>query len=1101
MRLVGAAQAENIHLSVIDIFKQPKLSELAAKCTPKSLEAEQPIEPFSLLPQADLLIEELAEHCQVPREVIQDAYPTSALQEAFVTLSLKQPGAYVAQHILALSSTIDMRKLKSAWESAVREMELLRTRIVHTASGSFVQVVLSEDPIEWHEFSTLEQAEEQALSIPPHNGGRLSAYTLVRTRGGERFFVWTLHHALYDGGSIPLMLRRVEDIYARGSSELPRVSYTKFIKYLKQTDTDSSLSFWKSALAGSSPYHFPQRPHAATDDAPPQGSVLNYTARLALPKNTDTTASTTIRAAWALLVAAYTGTDDVVYGETLTGRDIDLPGMPEICGPTLATVPTRIQIPRDGTVQALLQQIASTATDRIPHQHAGIAEIKRINADTAAACGFQNLLAIQTGGHEPSETLWNFHNNGIQANYFTYPLVIECKAGQSVVDISAYYDTNVISSWAVQRVLYQMEAVLDQMHVVKNVRDVQVFSEQDRKLLKDWNAGEPVEVDETIPSLFLQQATVRPQAIAVSAFDGEFSYAELRDLSARLASELTKRGVGPEKLVPLCVSKSKWAVVGILAVLMAGGGYVPLAPEHPSSRHRQIIQDCKATVVLCSPTYESRFSAISEVITVSDSISKLPPQQAVVSPMLRSTNTCYVLYTSGSTGTPKGVVIEHRAIASSSAAICKALHLKQTSRVFQFGSFVFDASVMEILTTLTCGATVCIPSEDERTRDIASAINKLKATWTCLTPSVANIIESPAAVPSLKTFAAGAEAMTPGTIKRWSAGLQLLNAYGPTEGSVVSVANDHVSEQDPANIGRPLQSARAWIVDPSDPNRLSPIGAVGELCIEGPLLARGYLNNPMKTADSFFQDPAFMKSFKTVTSVRTIYRTGDLVQYAPDGSLRYIGRKDNQVKLAGQRLELGEIEHHLQADKRIQNAVVLMPKAGPCNKRLTAVLEFTETVAPAEINQPWHALISNPQRLRQMNEAKEKLSAALPSYMIPAVWVAVSRIPALASSKLDRKQVNNWLEQIDEATYSQIMNLDDLAEPASLETETSKLLREICTKILNVPAEKINMTKSWQGEISDILLRSKLTWQVSVVTPSRPCSSLRNAARRESISR
>ena len=511
------------------------------------------------------------------------------------------------------------------------------------------------------------------------------------------------------------MLQRVEDIYTAGSSELPRVPYTRFIKYLQDADHQNSLQFWKTALDGASPYHFPQKPLSAAD-CTPRGEVLTFTARLAVPKISDTTRSTTLRAAWALLVAAHTGSDDVVFGETLSGRDVSVPGMSAVCGPTLTTVPSRVQIPREGTVQALLEQIANSATERIPHQHVGLADIQRMDADTAAACSFQNLLAIQTGGRGPSESLWRFHNNGIQANYFTYPLVLECKAGPSAVDISAYYDANVLSAWAVQRVLYQLEAVLDQLHTVKNVRDIHFFSKHDHDLVQTWNAREPVAVDETIPSLFLQQASARPMSAAVAAWDGGFAYAELRDLAARLASELVSRGVGPEKLVPLCFAKSKWAVVGILAVLLAGGAYVPLSPEHPSSRHRQIIRDCKADLVLCSPAYERRFSdAVRDVVTVGDAIAQLPPQPARVPLTLQSTHTCYVLYTSGSTGTPKGVVIEHRAIASSSAAICQALHMKPQSRVFQFGSFAFDASVMEVLTTLTCGATVCMPSDDERT--------------------------------------------------------------------------------------------------------------------------------------------------------------------------------------------------------------------------------------------------------------------------------------------------------------------------------------------------------------------------------------------------
>ncbi|KAF2475447.1 acetyl-CoA synthetase-like protein [Lindgomyces ingoldianus] len=1068
MQLASAAQADNIDISVIDIFKHPKLSDLAAGCklAKKGADTTLRIEPFQLLkgPFNSSILDELSEQCCVSSIKIHDAYPVTPLQEAFVTLSTKQPGAYVAQHILALSAAVELRKLKAAWEKAVQEIDLLRTRIVQTKSGALIQTVLVEDPIRWLEASTLEEAQGVVTQIPSQLGGQLSAYTIIHTEWNERYFVWTLHHALYDGWSIPSMLHRVEQIYHDGFSTVPRTPYTKFMRYLMDASRDDSRRFWKDHLAGAAPYQFPQQPHSVIDQSP-NGQVWSHIAHIPSNCHSDITLPTVIRAAWALLISAYTGTGDVVFGETLTGRDIEVPGITEVCGPTLTTVPTRVKIDLQSTALDLLHSIAKVAVDRIPYQHTGLAEIKQIDSDTAAGCEFQNLLAIQTSGQQPAEKIWKFHNNGIQANYFTYPLVVECKAGQSSVDITAYYDENVISQWQVQRMLYQLDSVLKQLASTSSLRDIRVFSEQDKDLLRQWNSHEPVAVDETIPSLFLKQASSRPHATAVSAFDGEFTYAELKDFSSRLALQLVKLGVGPETLVPLCADKSKWAVVSMIGILMAGAAYVPLSPDHPTSRHHQIIQDCGASVLLCSPSYNSRFvSIISKVLLVGEtSIRQLPPRHGGVPLRAKCHNACYVLYTSGSTGAPKGVVIEHRAIASSSAAICKALQMNQSSRVFQFASFAFDASVMEILTTLTCGATICIPSEQERTADITSAINNLKATWTCLTPSVANVIDCPESVPTLETLAAGAEAMTPETIAKWSSGLRLFNAWGPTEASVVGTANDQVTHKDPSNIGHVLESGRAWIVNPEDPHQLAPLGAAGELCIEGPLLARGYLNNREKTAEAFVENPSFMKEFtSSKTAESRIYRTGDIVQYAPDGSLRYIGRKDNQVKLAGQRMELGEIEHHLQADTHVRQAVVIIPKLGPGKRKLTAVLTIHRpTSEPAIQEQSWSTPLNHPDNIRRLNEAQSRLSDLVPSYMVPSIWIAVSNIPTLASAKLDRKQVGAWLEDMSDESYSEILNQESGYESIIPVTDTTNLLQTLWAKVLSLPIEQIKLNKSW----------------------------------------
>lgn len=699
MRLVAAAQAEHLDLSVIDIFKRPKISDLAAKCKLSASEPriEHSVETFELLPrelQRNQVVQDISDICRIPKNKIHDAYPPSPLQEAFVALSIKQPGAYVAQHVLVLAESVDIKKFKAAWEKVVQETDLLRTRIAQLQTGAFMQAVLVEDPIAWSEVSTLEETEGDAANLPAYLGGKLATYAIVRTASATRYFVWTIHHALYDGWSIAFMLQRVQQIYQSESSEIPKVPYTKFIQYLQNTSRDASVAFWKHHLADAAPYQFPQQHTNASDT--PNGQTLQHTAKLVPQRHTDITPPTVIRAAWALLLSAYTGSDDVVFGETLTGRDIAVPGVTDICGPTLTTVPTRVQVNRDGNILDLLRSIANVAMDRIPYQHFGLSELKRMDENSAAACEFQNLLIIQTGGEQPAESMWSHHNNGVQGQYFTYPLVVECQTSQTSISITAYYDANVISSWEVQRILYQFDSILSQLNSVGNVRDVQVFSEQDDQFVKRLNAAEPFIVNDTMPSLFLQQVSAHPHAPAVSAFDGDLTYVELRDLASQLAQELIRLGAGPEKLVPICVDKSRWAIVAIMGVLISGAGYVPLSPDHPSSRHRQIVQDCNASIALSSPQYEARMADIvGKVIRISETtIRQLPTHQAQVTLRATPENICYVMYTSGSTGVPKGVTIEHRAIATSSAAMCKSLNIKPSSRVFQFASFVFDVSVM-----------------------------------------------------------------------------------------------------------------------------------------------------------------------------------------------------------------------------------------------------------------------------------------------------------------------------------------------------------------------------------------------------------------------
>ncbi|OAL51558.1 acetyl-CoA synthetase-like protein [Pyrenochaeta sp. DS3sAY3a] len=1068
MRLVAGVQAEKLDLSFIDIFKNPKLSDLAAigARSGKTVKPEKAAEPFELL-RAPLskkeAIDQVSQCCVVGQDQIQDIYPTSPLQEALITLSIKQAGAYVAQHVLALPKSIDLVKFKAAWEKAVQEIDILRTRIVQLQSGALVQAVLREDTISWQESSSLQETEKEATRIPSHLGGQLSSYTIVKTKSNQVYFVWTLHHSLYDGWSIYLMLQRVQQIYQGETSGSTQTPYTKFIKHLVDTDHNASVKFWKDSLAGAVPYQFPQQLHSASVGSP-NGQTVQHTIKLSPQKNSDVTPSNNIRAAWALLVAAYTGSDDIVFGETLAGRDIAVSGITDVCGPTLTTVPTRIKIDRGTTVANLLKTISTSVTDRIPYQHHGLSEIGRLSEDLASVCNFQNLLVVQSENEELSDSMWSVYDNGEQSNFFTYPLVIECKMGSSATEVLAHHDANTISGWEVQRILYQFESIFTQLNTVSDVRNISIFGDKDKELVQKWNAYEPVVVEDTIPALFFKQVDSQPNAIAVTAFDGEFTYAELRERASQLAQELIKLGAGPETLVPICLDKSRWAIVGIMGILIAGAAYVPLSPEYPEARLRQIIQSCKATIVLCSSSYEERFTKLVEhVFSVSaETIQRLPACEGVITLRAQSHNTCYVIFTSGSTGVPKGVVMEHRSIASSSAAICKGLHMKPSSKVFQFCSYLFDVSVSETLTVLTCGARICVPSEEQRTTDLASAITSLEATWAFLTPSVASTLDGPGAVPTLETLVAGGEAVTSEVVDKFASGLQLENGYGPTEGAVFAVTNDQVSVQrDPSNIGHMLQSGKAWLTHPNDPNVLAAVGATAELCIEGPLLAREYLNDPERTAESFIQSPTFMKDFSTSSATR-IYRTGDLVQYASNGSIRYIGRKDNQVKLAGQRIELGEIEHHLHTDENIHQVIVHLPNRGPCERKLTAVIGLQSPPMETEhADQPWDTLLVDSQASLKISRARERLADLVPAYMVPSIWIAVPWIPSLASTKLDKKQVGAWLETMAESTYQRIRDMESREEASKPTTTATLTLQKIWAKVLNVPESDVKPSRSW----------------------------------------
>ncbi|KAL8924366.1 MAG: hypothetical protein Q9208_004148 [Pyrenodesmia sp. 3 TL-2023] len=1092
MKLVAAARAEKISLSVLDIFRKPTLAAMASACSLLDEGEQSTLKPFGLLSNLgslDELLDEIVAQCRVEKTQLADAYPCSPLQEGLITLSIKQPGAYVASNIFRLPEAVDLDAFKAAWQKALEDMDILRTRIVNTSTGAFIQTVLKQEEIEWHISDNLDEVRNAQVHLPERSGSPLMRFTLVNNGvPADRYFVWSIHHALYDGWSMPRMLQRVEDIYFEDAPPAPKASYAQFIRYLSSTDSQTSDTFWRSKLDGLESVHFPK---VSSGDAAQEGSTDTVKYTINLPPKvaaTGITLPTIIRAAWGILLSAHTGSDDVIFGETMTGRDVPVDGVIDMLGPTLTTVPTRIQLDKSSTVMDLLQKVKQMAAEVIPFQHVGMQNIRRLNADAAMACDFQNLLVIQTAqGKDDSSKLWDPLDTGVGSNFFTFPLVVECNAGDSRIDVDAHYNEHVISKWHVQRLLYQMERILGQICSVTSnssttLSQVQVISEQDLDLIRRWNDYDPAVVTECIHELFLQHAETTPNAPAVCAWDGDFTYAELSMHAEKLSKYLQRRhGVSPEVLVPFCMDKSRWALVAQMGVLMAGGAIVPLDPAHPIARHSEIISDSRTSVLLCSPVYQTRYSTLVEtVIPIGEStMSKLPSLESSSEATLlqaESSNTAYVIFTSGSTGRPKGVVVEHQAFTSSSMAYCEAMQMLPSSRVFNFASVTFDVGLMENLSPLTIGATVCVPNNESKMTDLASAINDLHATWAFLTPSVANLIE-PAGVPSLKTLVCGGEAMSKENVLKWADSLTLINGYGPTEAAVISVVNGQTSQQkDSTNIGYAHDNGYAWIADVADHDRLAPLGCVGELLLGGPILAREYLHDEAKTNAAFIQSPDWLDTASTEPSkFRKVYKTGDLVRYADNGSIIFIGRKDNQIKLNGNRIELGEVEHNLELHPHIRHAVALVRKSRNGKSRLVAVLSLSEMCSESQASGAKECiLLQGEDRIKkaqaQFKEVKEYISSRQPAYMMPSLWVAVEAIPLLVSGKLDRKQVERWVEKSDDEQLAMGTAPENDAKEQGAITQTVQQLREVYATVFNNSADEIDPSKSFMSQGGDSLI-------------------------------
>lgn len=900
MRLVTASRKEGIILNVANIFAQPKLVDMAASAVvlssdELSTEPEPDTIPFELVPgdARRRIIEFAASECGIFPDSIEDIYPCSRLQEGLIALSTTEPGAYVAETIYRLPSDTDIARFKQAWNTVIASEAILRTRVIYTEEHGFLQVVVREG-VEWHNLADVREINESHRHLPAKNGGVLTTYAIVGEGSASPFFVWTAHHAVYDGWSLPNLLCKVESYYRQTPQEpVVSVPYSRFIKFLSTIDEKQSDGFWLSTFEDITAPQFPQLP---TPDYKVQASSqLLHHVQTSRRSGMDITMPSMIRAAWGLLLATYSGSDDVLWGETNSGREVPVSGIEDIIGATIATSPMRLRLNRQLKVQDYLHEVQRLASAALPFQFAGLQHIRKLSSDTAVACEFQSLLAIVAGDSmkDPEGGLWDLQSTGtIGTNFFNYALIFNCTVERDGVSIEAHYDSQVIQPWLVQRLLQQIDFILSRFNAdgfsEQTIGDLELLNPGDQDVIAAWNSRPVNIINRCIHNaIFQDQVILRPSAIALEAWDTDvMTYRELDDRAARLASRLISLGVKPQTFVPLCFDKSGWTIVAMLAVMKAGAAFVPLDFEAPILRLREIVGDVKAQLILCAPQYEALCQSIPcKTMAINRDATERHPGRLYTLPYVQSDTPAYVIFTSGSTGKPKGAVIKHCSWVSSSTAFAPVMGISESSRVLQFASYTFDACLIEILSTLMLGGTVCVPDQASRMNDLAGVINKFNINWATLTPSVVRTMQ-PSQVPQLKALVLVGEAMSQQELLTWADRVMLGNGYGPTECSAIATVNIMTPTTKPNNLGKAV-TARGWIVSKDNQDVLAPLGAVGELLLEGGGVGAGYLNNPEKTTQAFIGEVQWSLGADTLDrgALRRFYKTGDLVKYNEDGTM------------------------------------------------------------------------------------------------------------------------------------------------------------------------------------------------------------------------
>ncbi|KAI9709702.1 MAG: NRPS [Bogoriella megaspora] len=1079
MRLVSMAREQGLTLTVADILSTPRLDLMAEAATRPSPRKSNAVTPFSLLRSIvdeDTIRQQVGRICQVDSSVVEDVFPCTAVQQSLMAVTAKHSGDYIARFEIQLREHTNLLRLRRAWESTTSAIPLLRTRIVNLPDHGIVQAHINV-PLKWLASDSTESFIKQDEEEPMGLGSPLSKLGIVQNPTTKTIsLIWSLHHAIYDGFVTSLILQEVEKAYKKQGHEV-YAPFQAFIQHLIEVDQAKALEFWQDQLIGSQAIPFPILPepdfHCRANS-----TVLHDISNLKWPRN-DTTASAVMRAAWSIISARYTESNDVVFGAVVSGRQVAVDGIESIPGPTIAAVPVRIVLDTQQTVSQTLRDIHNQAIHMIDYEHFDLRSNQLKDTEIARASNYNTLLVIQPQKHGVAGTDFNAEgpferskdlatlSSGLDT-FNPHPVMVICQLLETGVRLEVSFDSRIVERPQMRRIVNQLEHVIRQLcdsdsADTMTIAQISVASEQDLHDIWTRNAQVPKPYNRCVHNLIAETTNRQPQAPAICAWDGELTYGELDAFSDNLAHHLVRPEIDlrPNSVVPLCLAKSMWIPIAVLGVMKAGGACVTMDVTQPEGRLRTIVEHIRPNLILTSAENEDLAYQIvqgtAKVLVVDRPFTdKVSPELPL--PIVKPSDPLYVVFTSGSTGVPKGVVTLHRNFASAELHQSVALHVNQDSRVFDFVSCAFDVYWSNLLHTLIQGACLCIPSEWERKNDIPGAISRLNANYTYFTPSVARALE-PSTMPTIKTLNMGGESISRDDYMRWPQVHTAIGEYGPAECaqlfSVVELTGSTVN----GDVGVPYGTI-GWLVEPDRPDHLAAIGTVGELWIEGPPVSAGYFKDPERTWSSFVEDPPWLLQGVPGVPGRhgRLYKTGDLLRQLDDGTLMFVGRKDTQVKIRGQRVEMGEIEQNMLTYLRgIRHSGIAAEIIKPADNPVPMLVAFIGRKKDSANHE--EAENESAQFMKGLREVEERLTERLPIYMIPTAYIPIDKIPMTATGKTDRRRLR---EIGHEYTREQLAALHPTSgnrrEPA---TEMELLVQRLWASILGHDAQNISAVDSF----------------------------------------
>ncbi len=901
----------------------------------------------------------------------------------------------------------------------VQKHEILRTVFINEHGAPYQKILQEIDlDIQQNDFSnlSLEEAELNAKGIAVKESqkvfnlskGPLLKIVLIKLNDEQNILIFTIHHIIADGWSIPILIKDIADTYntiIKNEEVKPEklgiqyADYSVWQKTFLESDVyKTQLEYWKNKLAGIPPLlELPldkPRPSVQTFN----GSKLSFSLKPELTEALNkvsqkegVTLYMTMLAAFQLLLSKYSNQDDFVIGTPIAGRNKK--EIESLVGFFVNNLVIRAEFNNQLTFRKLLKNVRATSLEAYSNQDLPfeklVEELQPVR-DMSHAPIFQVMFVFQ---NLPFDSLGisdiELEPVKIETGTTTFDLSLTLSENKNSIHAEFEYNTDLFYESTIEKLIQHYKLILEKLvaNIKSKVSKIELLTvEEKNKFINKYNnTGTDFNYHTTVHEIFEKITNKYEGEIALKFNDyenninKELTYSELNKKANKLANYLISKNILTEDKVAICLNRSLDLTTAIIAALKSGGAFLPVDPNYPDDRINYMLKDSDAKFIITTKNLLPKINNTTAELIIIDEIEYDNLSDENLGLTIHPENLAYVIYTSGSTGRPKGTMLSHKGLCNLANVQKKAFDISNKSKVMQFSSLSFDASVWETVMALLNGATLQLTSNEiiSSGQELSNLLEKENVTTITLPPSVLSVLHFKE-LPELKTIITAGEAVSNELVEKWGRNRKFFNAYGPTETTVCAsmfLCSEKTYPKGPP-IGKPIDNFRLYILDKN--LNLLPEGIPGELCIGGIGLARGYLNKPDITADKFIPDP-----FSTSKGER-LYRTGDLVRYLPDGNIEFLGRIDQQVKVRGFRIELGEIDAQLRRLDNVVDSTVIVKENAAKEKQIIAYL------------------VTNDNKDIDIPNVRALLAKVLPEYMLPSAFMKLNKIPLTPNGKVDK---------------------------------------------------------------------------------------------------